>query len=450
MAEDADRFVDFCARVGLELEPFQRRLARLLLGPQPEALVLLPRGNGKSALLGAYAVHHLLTVPQASVFIAAASREQASVIHGFARSFAEAAGAGRKASGGGLILRHLEIRAPDGGRLNVLASDAPKLHGLTPSLAVVDELHAHRDAEVYIALRTAIIKRPGARMVTLSTAGQGEDSPLGRLRARALAQPSVKRTGAVVEARGPELAMLEWSVPDDQADDLDAYAKANPASWITRAALAGQQAALPPLAFARYHGNVWTAREGAWLHPGAWQACIDPTMTIDPGEPVYVGVDAGGDRAATAVVWATQDGRVGAWIGHGDQALLEAIDVIRDLAEEFTVREVVYDPWRMQQAALELERDGLTVVTFPQSDARMVPASGALHQAIVEQRLRLPVEPVELHRHAQNAVQRHTRRGWRLESPGRSVQIDALIALAMAVDRASAPVPEPVRLIGWL
>jgi hypothetical protein len=42
--------------------------------------------------------------------------------------------------GDALIIRHLELRRPDGGFLRVLASDAPKLHGLTPSLAVVDEL----------------------------------------------------------------------------------------------------------------------------------------------------------------------------------------------------------------------------------------------------------------------------------------------------------------------
>jgi phage terminase large subunit-like protein len=42
----------------------------------------------------------------------------------------------------------------------VLASDAPKLHCLTPSFAIVDELHAFRDAEVYIALKTAMLKRP--------------------------------------------------------------------------------------------------------------------------------------------------------------------------------------------------------------------------------------------------------------------------------------------------
>ena len=34
--------------------------------------------------------------------------------------------------------------------------------------------------------------------------------------------------------------------------------------------------------------------------------------------------------------------------------------------------ELVYDPWRFGQAAQELEREGTTVVAFPQHDARMI------------------------------------------------------------------------------
>jgi phage terminase large subunit-like protein len=142
-------FYDFAEAVGLDLEPFQRKVAAAVLGEQHEALVLLPRGNGKSTLLGAVVVHHLLTTPQASAYLAAASRDQARVVFEYARDFATHPAVAER-----VMVRHLELRAPDGGHLRVLASDAPKLHGLTPTLAVVDELHAFRDAEVYLALRT--------------------------------------------------------------------------------------------------------------------------------------------------------------------------------------------------------------------------------------------------------------------------------------------------------
>jgi hypothetical protein len=48
-----------------------------------------------------------------------------------------------------------------------------------------------------------------------------------------------------------------------------------------------------------------------------------------------------------------------------------------------------------------------------------------------------------------NAIAKDTPRGWRIDKPHGRAQIDALVALAMVVERAEQK-PEPVRLIGWL
>jgi len=82
------------------------------------------------------------------------------------------------------------------------------------------------------------------------------------------------------------------------------------------------------------------------------------------------------------------------------------------------------------------------------SRLRMIPASARLHAAIVEQRLTLPDGP-ELARHASDAIARHSRRGWRIDKPNPRANIDAIIALCMAVERAEQK-PEPVALLGWL
>lgn len=321
-----------------------------MYGPERELVVCLPRGNGKTTLLAAMSVYELLTVDSPAVYVAAASRDQARVLYEAARGFAERLDAGE------LLIRHLELRVP-GGHLRVLASDAPKLHGLLGHRYILDELHAHKDAELYIALRTALLKRPDARMVTISTAGQGNDSPLGHLRARALGLPNVTRRGAFTDAQGPGLRMLEWAVPEDaDIDDAREVKKANPASWITTDGLREQRGAVPDLAYRRYHGNQWTARDGSWLPAGAWQACVgDPV--IEDGEDIWVGVDVGGDRAATAVVWCNAALHVNCEIYHGDEGVLDAVDRVRELATTHSLREVVYDPWRFGQAAQELERE---------------------------------------------------------------------------------------------
>ena len=88
------------------------------------------------------------------------------------------------------------------------------------------------------------------------------------------------------------------------------------------------------------------------------------------------------------------------------------------------------------------------MVEFPQSHARMVPASERLHAAIAECRLQHPGHPA-LDRHVADAITRPTGRGWRLDKSARDAQIDAVVAFAMAVERAEHR-PAPVRLLGWL
>jgi phage terminase large subunit-like protein len=438
----------FCKLLDLPLEPFQRRIASAAQGPERELAVLLPRGNGKTALTAAFALHHLIT-RSGHVYCAAASREQARILYEYAAGFA------RTLEHPNVVDRHLELRWCDDPRqprvftrhLRVLAADAPRLHGLTYGLAIVDELHAHPNDQVYLALLTALAKRPGAKLIVISSAGQGADTPLGRLRARALAQPSVTRHGFLTDARGPGLRMLEWSVPEEAELTPPSAKKANPASWVRVEDLRAQQEAVPELAFRRFHAGQWTERASYWLPPGAWQACVgEPSLPT--GAEVYVGVDVGGQRAATAVAWVTADLHAGAWIGHGDESVLDARDVIRELAERFTVAEVVFDPWRAGQLAAELEQEGITCVAFPQHDARMIPASARLHAAIVERRLVLP-DSEELAQHAANTIARHGRRGWRIDKPDENSPNDAMIALAMAVDAAENR-PEPVRLLGFV
>src|SRR5262245_49345506 len=83
-----DRFQGFCKHLGINLEPFQLQIVSDLFAGRRETLILLPRGNGKTTLLAALALFHLLTRPDARVAIGAASREQASVLFDIARGLA--------------------------------------------------------------------------------------------------------------------------------------------------------------------------------------------------------------------------------------------------------------------------------------------------------------------------------------------------------------------------
>lgn len=84
----ARAFARFCEELGRPLEPFQRKIAAAAFGPERELAVVLPRGNAKSSLAAALAVHHLTTVERPAVVLGAGSREQARVVFELARDLA--------------------------------------------------------------------------------------------------------------------------------------------------------------------------------------------------------------------------------------------------------------------------------------------------------------------------------------------------------------------------
>jgi phage terminase large subunit-like protein len=445
-------FTSFAAKCGLELEPFQRRIARALCSDVEEVVVLLPRGNGKTTLLAAYALWHLLETEDARVNFTAATREQAAIAFEHAVRFAHRLGDERLHA----TRRELHFRPDPSSRrftrfMRVRPGEAAALQGLDSTLAVIDEMHTATDSDAYVAM-VGSLKAKGARLRIISTAAPSADSPLGHLRARALALPGAKRKGAVVEAKGSDLHLLEWSCPEEtKLSDRRRILAANPASWRTWEVLRKKRNAVPESSFRRYFMDQHaTSGESAWLPEGAWDRCR-AEYEIEDGERIVCGLDVGGSRAATALVYVTEDLRIGVQTWEGEEAVVYAEAALRELAGRYVVIEAAFDPWRFGAQALHLSKTGMRMVEFPQHDSRLVPASERLSAAILERRLRHPGDPV-LDAHVHAAVTKQTQRGGRIAHAGgrhTSKRIDAVIAMAMAVDRAENR-PEPVKLLGWL
>jgi phage terminase large subunit-like protein len=129
--------------------------------------------------------------------------------------------------------------------------------------------------------------------------------------------------------------------------------------------------------------------------------------------------------------------------------VLEVAAFVADLANQFEIVEAAYDPWRAGQMAQEWEQRGIVAVAFPQSDARMIPASERLYDTVVHGRLVHP-DDRDLNHHVHGAVARHSRRGWRLDNPDPRTNIDAVVALAMAVDAHAHDQAAEVEVLGWL
>ena len=444
----AERFERFFADVArhlprpMVLEPFQRELIAETFGPQREVLGLLPRGNGKTSLMAARGLYELVTSPDAEIYAAAASRDQAQIMFDTARKMAMAHPALERM----ITVTRRELRTKHG-VFKVLPAEAGHVYGLAPTVVFVDELAWHKTDELYVALRSSVHKRH-ARTITISTAGGGSEGPLHELRKRALGLPDVDRTGALTVCRGEHMVMHEWSVPiDTPIEDLEAFKAANPASWISIPDLEELREGLPEHDFKMLHGNIWIDSKSPWLPGGAWQGRA-AEYEIDPGERIFVGVDVGGARSDSAVVWVTEDLRLGCEIFSGESSVLDVADCVNELAERFRIVELLGDHFRLGESLFRLRERGLEVGTYPPNDSRMIPASSRLYDAIVGGNLRHP-DTEALNRHVATAIARRTRRGWRIDKARDGDRIDAVIAMSIAVDRALEGVPE-VRLVGWL
>lgn len=434
-------FRHFCASVGYPLEAFQLRIAKGFWADERTYVILLPKGAAKTTLGALRGVWELLNVPDPYVIVGAAGRDQGRVCFEAARGIAQ-----HPAIEGRIIIRHLELRVP-GGYLRVVESSGKRSHGPTPSLSICDELWAHRDGGLLDSMQAALPKRAGSRLLVLSTAPITLDTPLGQLRARALAGHA-SRKGVITEARARGLRLIEWSLAKPEQGDDDKLLRAvQPASWITTDSLLDARANLPAASFLQFTCNMPFVSAGQAFPAGAWAACAgQPVFT--PGEAVWVGIDLGGTISDSAAVIVNATGQVRCELFAGERAAADVLDLVDELASTYEIRELVLDPWRAAGLATEWTARGLTVVEYPQTDVRMVPGSKALYTAVVERAICHDGHE-GLAQHIANAIQRQTRRGWRFDKPAETVKIDGLVALVMAFDR-SQHVEPATEFLGWL
>jgi phage terminase large subunit-like protein len=446
----------------MTVEPFERRALRDFFAGTRETLVLLPKKNGKTTLLAALALFHLLTTADAEVVVAAASREQAMILYDACVGFI------RRSPGLAALVKvqagYRMIRRLDGaGRIRVLAADVDTADGVRPTLALVDELHRHRSAALYGVFRDGLGPR-GGRMLTISTAGEHESSPLGQMRARARQLADVERRGAYRYARSPDgsFAMHEWALDDgDDVDEMRVVKRANPASWQTLDLLRERHDSPSTLRWqwARFACGLWVSASQWWLDPEQWRAAETDARIAD-GERVTLGFDGARTGDATGLVACRlSDGLVqplAAWEDPQEGKAWEIdggeVDAaVADAFERYRVARAYFDPPLWQSEIDGWAQDfGDVVVRYATKRGRMADAVERFRTDLAGARFRHTADEV-LTRHALNAQMRETRSGYWLAKPGSGPadKIDLAVAAVLAYEAradvlASTPEPGPL------
>jgi phage terminase large subunit-like protein len=284
------------------LEDFQLEIVEDLLSGVDEMLVSMPESSGKTTLLSSIALYYCDFTPDASVVMAASTRDQALLLLGQARGFV------KRTPGLSARFRTYEgYRRIDskrsGGRIQVYSADAGGGDGVIYNLALVDEVHRHRSLELFRTWRGKNQKRPGGQFVSISTAGE-PSSEFEDLRQRARTEaPVIVVNDRHIRAASPDMILHDFALrPDDDCEDLELVKRANPLSTVTVKSLAAKRAS-PSMTVAhwrRFVCNVATRVDEAAVGEAEWMvAALD--FERETGQSCDVGIDIGWKKDATAI-----------------------------------------------------------------------------------------------------------------------------------------------------
>jgi phage terminase large subunit-like protein len=430
----------------LRLRPWQRDLVAAVWDGKPRPRLagwMLPRGQGKTSLTALLGLYELLCgADGAQVVVAACDERQAGLCFNAARRMVELhPDLERRVQ---LYHDHLAVPAR-GASFTVLPAVAKRLEGLDFTLAIVDEA-GRVDRDVFEVVSLATGKQPASLVLAIGTPGPDlADTVLGGLRSYATDHPEDELT----VWREHSAAGFE----DHPVDCRHCWTLANPALGDFLAE-DGMVACLPPKmresSFRRARLCQFVDQlEDAWLPAGGWDACTDATRPVGDGTEVVLGFDGSFSGDTTALVVCTVDERphvdlVELWEAAGTQVPIADVEAaIRQACRRWRVLEIAADPFRWARSLQLLDGEGLPVAEYPQSPARMQPATARFYEAVVNAQLTHSGDS-RLARHMGNAVLREDARGARLakerkDSPRR---IDAAVAAVMAHDRAAQLVGE--------
>ena len=473
----------------LVLADFQRKFIRDVYDTPAgtrRAFLTIARKNGKSGLVAGLLLAHLVgpeAVQNSQIVSGAMSREQAALVFNLAAKMVQL----------NPRLAKLVRIVPSGKRLiglplnveyRALAAEGKTAHGLSPVLAILDEVGQVRGPQSDFV--DAIVTSQGAHaaplLLAISTQAASDSDLL-----------SVWLDDAA-KSKDPRIVSHVYTAPEG-CDLLDesAWQAANPALGIFRSRddLAEQmkQAQRMPSAENMARNlllNQRVSTDAPFVSPDVWKGCGAEPVPFDG--PVFGGLDLSARTDLTALVlvgqvngvwqvrpyfWTPQEGLqdrarrdrapYDVWQREGFLTATPGATVdygqvardIADLCDGLEVQSIAFDRWRIDvfQTALEGLGVSLPLVPFGQGFKDMSPALDTLEAELLNKRIAHGGHPV-LASCAANATTTKDPAGNRKLDKVRSTgRIDGMVALAMALgvsQTTEAPTPDPYRERGLL
>ncbi|WP_235858946.1 terminase large subunit [Ochrobactrum soli] len=484
----------------MRLRPWQKQFIRDLYAPHVDgnrrvrrAILSVARKNGKTAIIAAIALAHLIgpeAIKNGEIYSAANDREQAGQVFKFLRQLIDA---DEELSQVLDIVPSTKtvVCKQNGSFYRALSADAGTKHGLNPSVWIYDELAQSRNQELYEVMNTSQGARKEPLGIVISTQSPDPEHPLSKL-----------IDDGLVANDATVLVHLYCAHDEAEIMNEDAWRAANPALGDFRSvedlsALAIQASRMPSMeaSFRNLYLNQRVDQNSPLIPRSEWKAC-QTGDTLMLGEDIYLALDLSGVHDLTSLVGisaAVGEERVKAWHWKPHDFLFDhakrdrapydlwakdgwletppgrAIDYsyvasrIAEIREDYSIRGLAYDRWRIEQLLVEFQRIGvdayidgkdkpfdgaLRLVPWGQGYRDMSPAVEALEASFIHRRFKHDGNPVLAFCFA-NAIAVSDASGNRkLDKSKTRFRIDGAVATAMAAGLKAREVePEQIESV---
>ena len=458
----------------LKLSKDQRKwMAEIYGSPTRTVILSMARKNRKTATGAILLLLHLCgpeALPNAQLYSAAQSREQAAILFALAAKMVRMSPTLRSY----VVIRDTakQLFCPGLGTLyRALSAEAPTAYGLSPALVLHDELGQVRGprSELYEALETAAGAQEAPLSIIMSTQAPTDGDLLSILIDDAKA------------GHDPRTKLILYESPKD-ADPWDeaTWRLANPhydamnKDEVRRQAEEARRMPAREAAFRNLILNQRVEASNPFVSASVWDACGGEVLDDWSGLTVYGGLDLSEVKDLTALVLVAQDGenllhvRPTFWLpedGIYERARSDRVpydlwaeqgyllttpgrsityehiaEHLRGVFDRYNVAKIAFDRWNMRHLHPWLVQAGFTeeeieerFVPFGQGFQSMSPALRDLESVLLDSRMRHGAHPV-LTMCAANSVVKGDEAGNRkLDKRKSTGRIDGMVALAMAV-----------------
>jgi len=434
------------------------------------AILSIARKNGKSALIAGLLLAHLVgpeAKQNAQIVSGAMSRDQAALVFNLASKMVQASPK----------LSKLVRIVPSGKRLiglpmnvefRALAAEGKTAHGLSPILAILDEVGQVRgpQSDFVDAITTSQGAHENPLLIAISTQAASDADLLSLW------------IDDASTSNDPKIVCRVYAAPEGcELTDEAAWRAANPALGLFRSESdlreqLTQAQRMPSMENTARNLllNQRVSTDSPFVSPDVWKACSGPVEPLDG--PVFAGLDLSARTDLTALVlvgkagdvwhvrpyfWTPEQGlhdrakrdRVpyDLWVKQGHLRTTPGATVdyehvaagMLEIMADLDVRAIAYDRWRIDLLRKELGDLGadLPLIEWGQGFKDMAPALDALEAELLNGRVAHGNHPVLSMCAANACVTKDPTGARKLDKSRTTGRIDGMQALAMAMGAAS-------------